>query len=111
MNEIQAMVLDIQSRIRTLEKVIDADYAHLVRLAHIQMWLGGIIATLMIVIVVLNFRIRHLQKKMTFSLKDLTETQEKRLQIAFERIELLEKVVGLRTISPESAPPTPEVVQ
>lgn len=53
---------------------------------------------------------QRLHRKMRECLKVIADTQEKRLQLAFERIELLEKVLGLRSVAPDDAPPPPAVL-
>lgn len=103
LNAIQAAI----AQMRTIEQ---AHYVQIMRLMHFQVWMGAAIAVLQTAVLALAIHTVRLQRKIKGLLSIQVEMQDKLNHGALERIELLEKCVGLRQIVPEDAPPPPQVL-
>lgn len=100
----------IEVHIGQLQHLLTTSNQHLVRLFYTQCWLAGGIILLLLISIVLSIQGLRLQRKIKAGLEQMRDLQEKRVQLAFDRIDILEKVLGLRQVVPEDAPPPPPQV-
>lgn len=112
MTELQQTVtaIQVQAHLEQMRQTLVVTSEHLVWLMHLQLVASAVVIVLMFVAMGLHLHTQQLQRKMRAALLALTDNYEKRLQIACSRIDLLEKVVGLRPVGTVEPPPEPPQV-